>query len=162
MATDRLEREEALITIAQLRQQQQQQQQAEQQSHLPNQDAAQQAQHTAELERQVAELASSNDELSTDLGRALDVAQRVIDQKSKLQEQCQSQEQQLLQWQAEAHRVKELEGRAPTLAVSCVLSLQLLCCAVLLPLGHMVPALLSHFSHIGKLQSSLVVVLSDL
>ncbi|KAL3163383.1 hypothetical protein ABBQ32_009768 [Trebouxia sp. C0010 RCD-2024] len=115
MVTDRLEREQALDTIAQLRRQQQQQQQqhqAEQDLHLPHQEAAQLSQQVAELDKQVAELASTNDELSTDLGRALDVAQRVMDQKSKLQEQCQSQEQQLRQWQVEAERVKELEGFA--------------------------------------------------
>ena len=100
MFTDRLEREGALETIAQLRQQQQQQ---EQDLHLPHHEAAR-------LSQQIAELATTNDELSTDLGRALDVAQRVMDQKAKLQEQCHSQEQQLLQWQLEAKRVKELEG----------------------------------------------------
>lgn len=117
MATDRLERESALTTIAQLRHQQRQLQ-ADQESHLPRQDAIKLTQHVAELDKQVADLASSNDELSTDLERALDVAQRVMDQKSKLQEQCQNQEQQLMQWQAEAQRVKELEGSPLLLSVS--------------------------------------------
>ena len=109
MATDRMEREQALNTIAQLRQQQRRLQ-AEQDSHLPQQDAARLTQHIAELDKQAADLASSNDELSTDLERALDVAQRVMDQKSQLQEQVQRQEQQLLHCQAEAQRIKELEG----------------------------------------------------
>ena len=74
---------------------------------MPQQDAARNAQHIAQLDKQVADLAASNNELSTDLGRALEVAKRVMDQKSKLQEQCQSQEQQLMQWQAEAQRMKE-------------------------------------------------------
>ena len=129
MATDRLEREQALNTIAQLRQQQHQLQQADQESHIPRQDAARLTRHIAELDKQVADLAGSNDELSTDLGRALDVAQRVMDQKSKLQEQCQSQEQQLMQWQAEAQRVKELEGGPSALPVSYRFSLRLLSCA---------------------------------
>ena len=117
MATDRLEREQALTTITQLRQQQRKLQ-AEQESHLPKQDALKLTQHIAELDKQVTDLASSNDELSTDLERALDVAQRVMDQKSKLQEQCQSQEQQLMQWQAEGQRVKDLEGTPLLLAVT--------------------------------------------
>lgn len=118
MATDRLEREQALNTIAELRQQQRQLY-AEQHLHMPRQDAARLTQHIAELDNQVADLALSNDELSTDLGRALDVAQRVMDQKSKLQEQCQVQEQQLTQWQLEAQRVKELEGGFLLLSFHC-------------------------------------------
>lgn len=109
MVTDRLEREQALDTIAQLRQQQRHLH-AEQDLHSPKNEAPRLTQHIAELDKRVADLALTNDELSTDLGRALDVAQRVMDQKAKLQEQCQSQEQQLLHWQAEAERVKELEG----------------------------------------------------
>ena len=116
MATDRLEREQSLNTIAQLRQQQLRLQQAEQEIHMPKQDTARLTQHIHELDKQIVDLACSNDELSTDLGRALDVAQRVMDQKSKLQEQCQIQEQQLLQWQAEAQRVRELEGGPFSLA----------------------------------------------
>ena len=129
MATDRLEREQSLNTIAQLRQQQRQLQQAEQEFHMPKQEAARLTQHITELDKQVADLAVSNDELSTDLGRALDVAQRVMDQKAKLQEQCQSQEQQLMRWQAEAQRVKDLEGGPTALLVSYCFSLQLMCCA---------------------------------
>ena len=143
MATDRLEREQSINTIAQLRQQQRQVQQAEQEVHMPKQDTARLTQHITELDKQVADLASSNDELSTDLGRALDVAQRVMDQKSKLQEQCQSQEQQLMQWQAEAQRIKELEGGIVALLVSYHFSLQLL-----LLFNDVVPASLSLFQAI--------------
>ena len=130
MATDRLEREQALNTIAHLQQQQRQLQQADQESRVPRQDAVRLSQHIAELDKQVADLAASNDELSTDLGRALDVAQRLMDQKSKLQEQCQSQEQQLMQWQAEAQRVRELEGEPLAFPVSYHFSLQFLSCTL--------------------------------
>lgn len=107
MATDRLEREQALNTIAVLKEQQRQ---LESQSHLPEQEAARLTGHISQLDTQVADLSMSNDELSTDLGRALDVAQRVMEQKQALQEQVKNQEQQLLHWQAEGHRVRELEG----------------------------------------------------
>ena len=117
MATDRLEREQAINTIAQLRQQQQTNQ-ANQESQVPQQDAARNAQHIAQLDKQVADLAASNDELSTGLGWALEVAKRAMDQKSKLQEQCQSQEQQLMQWQAEAQRMKE-QGGCFALLLAC-------------------------------------------
>lgn len=130
MATDRLEREQALNTITQLRQQLRQLQQADQESCMPKQDTVRLTQHIAELDKQVADLASSNGELSTDLGRALEVAKRAMDQKSKLQEQCQSQEQQLMQWQAEAQRVRELEGEPLAFPVSYHFSLQFLSCTL--------------------------------
>ena len=152
MATDRLEREQANNTIAQLRQQQRQLHQADQESHTPEQDAAHYAQHIAQLEKQVAGLASSNKELSTDLGRALEVAKRAMDQKTKLQEQCQSQEQQLMQWQAEAQRVKE-QGGSFALLLSCHLI------AVLLSCCNGVLALLSVFQAIHIPFSAINVVL---
>ena len=105
---------------------------------MPKQDTVRLTQHIAELDKQVADLASSNGELSTDLGRALEVAKRAMDQKSKLQEQCQSQEQQLMQWQAEAQRVKE-QGRPFALPLACHLI------AVLLSFCNDVSALLSCF-----------------
>ena len=125
MTTDRLEHEQAPNTIAQLRQQQRQLQRAEQESHLAQQAAARLTQHIAQLDKQIADMASTNDELSTDLAQALDVAKRVMDQKSKLQEQCQSQEQQLMQWQLEVQRVKE-QGRPFALLLSCRLIAMLL------------------------------------
>ena len=114
MATDRLEREQSLNTIAHLKQQCRQLETDQQARH----EAAKLTQHISDLDRQVVELSMSNDELSTDLGRALDVAQRVMEQKQSLQEQVRGQEQQLAQWQAEGQRVRELEGqlccRAPS------------------------------------------------
>ncbi|DBA94998.1 TPA: hypothetical protein ACH3X1_002520 [Trebouxia sp. C0004] len=118
MATDRLEREQSLNTIAHLKQQCRQLE-THQQALLPKHEAEMLTQHISDLDRQIVELSMSNDELSTDLGRALDVAQRVMEQKQALQEQVKGQEQQLMQWQAEGHRVRELEGQ--------------LCCRV--PLG---------------------------
>lgn len=108
MATDRLEREQSLNTIAHLKQQCRQLETDQQARH----EAAKLTQHISDLDRQVVELSMSNDELSTDLGRALDVAQRVMEQKQSLQEQVRGQEQQLAQWQAEGQRVRELEGFA--------------------------------------------------
>ena len=110
MATDRLEREQSLNTISQLKQQLQQLE-TDQHSLLPKHEGARLTQHISDLDRQAVELSASNDELSTDLGRALDVAQRVMEQKQALQEKVKSQEQQLMQWQAEGQRVRELEGR---------------------------------------------------
>ncbi len=112
MATDRLERQQALNTIAQLKEQHRQLQSEQQ-------EADRMSQHIFQLDNQVAGLAASNDELSTDLGRALDVAQRVMEQKQALQEQVKVQEQQLTQWQAEGHRVKELEGGLRQPFASC-------------------------------------------
>ncbi|DBA85365.1 TPA: hypothetical protein ACH3X2_006045 [Trebouxia sp. C0005] len=111
MATDRLEREQSLNTIAHLKQQCCQLE-TDQQALLPRHEAAKLTQHISDLDKQVVELSMSNDELSTDLGRALDVAQRVMEQKQALQEQVRGQEQQLAQWQAEGQRVRELEGFA--------------------------------------------------
>ncbi len=110
MATDRLEREQSLNTITQLKQQCRQLE-ADQQALLPRHEAAKLTQHISDLDRQVVELSMSNDELSTDLGRALDVAQRVMEQKQALQEQVKGQDQQLVQWRAEGQRVGELEGQ---------------------------------------------------
>ncbi len=86
MATDRLEREQSLNTIAHLKQQCRQLE-ADQQALLPRHEATKLTQHIADLDRQVVELSMSNDELSTDIGRALNVAQRVMEQKQVLQEQ---------------------------------------------------------------------------
>ena len=65
MTTDRLERQQAMNTIAELKEQK-----AELEANqlpLPQHDAVRLSQHISQLDKQVADLAESNDELSTDL-----------------------------------------------------------------------------------------------
>ena len=110
MQKHKAEQELSQTTISQLRHQQQQ---LQLQHHLDSQDslsvteASELTQKLAELRKQNSDLGINNAELSSDLGRALDVAQRVMEQKQALQKQCVAQQEQL---KGEQQRVWELEG----------------------------------------------------